>query len=134
MPLNRVAESLGYICMDFDGGGNVAAVSGAVDYEQRTIWVNKSEPALRKRFTIAHEIGHAVLHPQVDVVDYRSNFEKPKDRKEIEANKFAAELLMPEEYFRDAWSRFRGNETAVATFFGASVEAAGYRAQNLGLH
>lgn len=56
----------------------------------------------RKRFAVAHEIGHWVLHGGVsqlalctsdDLVDYRSS------TIEIEANAFAGELLMPSASF-----------------------------------
>lgn len=70
------------------------------------IGVNSSESYVRQRFTIAHELGHMFLHrqdplrydPTADFVFYRD--EKSTmgiDPKEIEANAFAAELLMPEE-------------------------------------
>src|SRR5690349_455878 len=36
------------------------------------IGVNSNEPVVRQRFTIAHEIGHFILHPQKDAfVDFR---------------------------------------------------------------
>lgn len=48
-----------------------------------TIFVNSLLPADRQRFTLAHELGHALLH---DV---------PNDNTETEANKFASEFLIP---------------------------------------
>ena len=133
VPVKRVAETLGYICMDFDASGDLVDVLGAIDYNQATIWVNQSQPVNRKRFTIAHEIGHAVLHPQEDIVDYRVDIEGPKDRKEVQANKFAAELLMPEEFFRGAWVESGSDLSAVAASFAVSADAASYRARDLGL-
>jgi len=53
----------------------------------------------RQRFTIAHEIGHFVLHPspQIDKDDGPSEFTMwHNEGEEAEANSFAAELLMPE--------------------------------------
>lgn len=47
------------------------------------IVLNGARPADRKRFSLAHEFGHVVLHPF------------PYDAMEKEANEFAAELLMP---------------------------------------
>jgi Zn-dependent peptidase ImmA (M78 family) len=70
------------------------------------IGVNSMEAPTRQRFTIAHELGHLLLHKDEDLhVDERFPiaFRNPKssqaiDDKEIEANQFAAELLMPEEF------------------------------------
>ncbi|HMH70038.1 MAG TPA: ImmA/IrrE family metallo-endopeptidase [Candidatus Saccharimonadales bacterium] len=68
------------------------------------IGINSNESAERQRFTIAHEIGHLFLHKK-DSVNYdldgamlfRDGHSKQgTDVKEIEANRFAAELLMPE--------------------------------------
>jgi hypothetical protein len=53
----------------------------------------------RKRFTIAHEIGHYLLHPRkgVERNDTAENFTIWKDQgEELEANIFAAELLLPQ--------------------------------------
>ena len=71
------------------------------------ISVNAKHPETRQRFTIAHELGHFVLHRfmmgdgNADDCAYRSNgsFKNNKigPREETEANKFAANLLMPAE-------------------------------------
>lgn len=56
----------------------------------------------RKRFTIAHELAHCCLHmnPNEDLhIEFRTD-EKSKDIKEIEANIFAGELLIPEKSLR----------------------------------
>ncbi|MBI5818286.1 MAG: ImmA/IrrE family metallo-endopeptidase [Verrucomicrobia bacterium] len=57
----------------------------------------------RRRFTIAHEIGHYILHPRegLDRDDTAKNFTVWNDPgEEAEANLFAAELLMPEFLFK----------------------------------
>jgi len=57
----------------------------------------------RRRFTIAHEIGHYVLHSRegLDRDDTAANFMVWNDPgEESEANTFAAELLMPEFLFK----------------------------------
>lgn len=62
------------------------------------IIVNAAEPKTRQRFTIAHEIGHYVLHRSSvgegvkDDFFYRSRL---SNRMEAEANRYAASLLMP---------------------------------------
>ncbi len=64
------------------------------------IQINRYDNEPRRRFTIAHEIGHFLLHREkitgdgiADSVLYRSNL---SDTIEREANLFAADLLMPQ--------------------------------------
>lgn len=63
------------------------------------IRVNKYEVPERQRFTVAHEIAHYLLHRKeigsgvVDNILYRSNL---TSRKEAEANRLAADIVMPE--------------------------------------
>lgn len=67
------------------------------------IGVNSLHPQTRKRFTIAHEIAHLVLHEgeefHIDdkyLIGLRNDLSSTaSDDNEIEANQFAAELLMP---------------------------------------
>jgi hypothetical protein len=78
-----------------------------------TIGVNSSQPRNRQRFTIGHELGHYLLHTGHSVhVDERSaaglkislRNEESSDGKnveEIEANLFAAELLMPASFLQE---------------------------------
>jgi hypothetical protein len=58
----------------------------------------------QRRFVIAHELGHVLLHPDVaqfDQVDQwqTRNFNHNQKPEELEANYFAAELLMPKQFF-----------------------------------
>jgi Zn-dependent peptidase ImmA (M78 family) len=70
------------------------------------IGVNSANAPTRQRFTIAHECGHAFLHDFEDVhIDRAFKLRSPlsseaTDVEEIEANTFAAWLLMPEEMLR----------------------------------
>lgn len=66
------------------------------------IAVNTSQSETRQRFTIAHEIGHYILHNIQDlhVDSNRVYFRNERSShasniEEIQANQFAAELLMP---------------------------------------
>lgn len=70
-----------------------------------TIGVNSLHPENRQRFTIAHEIGHFLLHKGEEVIvdrNFRVNLRdneasRAENPEEIEANYFAAALLMPED-------------------------------------
>mgnify|MGYP001584530096 CR=1 FL=1 len=74
--------------------GLIRCVDGAFE-----IYVNSNHPASRQRFTIAHELGHYMLHRDrigdgiIDDYLYRSEL---TDSLEHEANQYAARLLMPE--------------------------------------
>lgn len=62
------------------------------------IGVNSNEAPVRQRFTIAHELGHFILHPQQDAfVDFRKDrtSKEIKPQRERHADMFAAALLMP---------------------------------------
>ena len=65
------------------------------------ILVDRSEPNVRQRFTAAHELGHYVLHRDSVGDRLEDNYllrsEGMSNRQEVEANKFAAALLMPME-------------------------------------
>ncbi|MCC5619756.1 ImmA/IrrE family metallo-endopeptidase [Nostoc sp. CHAB 5836] len=69
------------------------------------IRVNRNDSARRQRFTVAHEIGHFLLHREeigggiTDDVLYRSSL---SDRREAQANRLAADLLMPQDLV-DEW-------------------------------
>ncbi|HEV7893625.1 MAG TPA: ImmA/IrrE family metallo-endopeptidase [Pyrinomonadaceae bacterium] len=81
------------------------SVSGVLIIKGKQVgaMVNMSHPEVRIRFTLAHELGHYLLHRRkknlfVDefAVMYRSSMPGGIDPLEVEANIFAAELLMPE--------------------------------------
>ncbi|MGB8064805.1 MAG: ImmA/IrrE family metallo-endopeptidase [Candidatus Sulfotelmatobacter sp.] len=64
-----------------------------------SILVNAGHSLFRKRFTIAHEIAHFILHRKrlesgelIDDAMYRSGVSA---KEETEANRYAAEILMP---------------------------------------
>lgn len=84
-----------------------SSVSGVIGYRdnQVTIAVNSDHHPCRRNFTMAHELGHFLLHPHSVVVD-RALFRNTVSSEavsveEIEANGFAAELLMPEHDVRE---------------------------------
>jgi len=84
---------------------NTDDISGNIVYDEEyggdsgyAIYVNKKHSDVRRRFTTAHEIAHYVLHEDsigdgiVDDALYRSGL---SNKLEVEANTFAANILMP---------------------------------------
>lgn len=63
------------------------------DESEAHIWVRIDASLPRQRFTIAHELGHLLLHPLGEEFRDTKFLGTPQ---EVEANRFAAELLMPE--------------------------------------
>ncbi len=109
-----------------------------------TMLVDFDDPPYRKRFTIAHELGHHFLHLMGDgeYIDKEANMFRrqpaedrrmtPEWRREIQANQFAASLLMPEDEVRRYWNERKSIEE-LARIFNVSDEAMGYRVDALGL-
>lgn len=124
-------------------------ISGMVfrDNDRVVIGVNSLHHPNRQRFTIAHEIGHMLLHKGVEVhVDrtFRINLRndvssQAVDPEEIEANRFAAELLMPEHMLvGDLKGRvidFENEEDLrrLAAKYRVSLQALTFRLINIGL-
>lgn len=69
----------------------------------RIISVNENESNKRRRFTVAHELGHFLFDFTPDTIQFYNAFERDHDmhddEKEILASRFAAELLMPKDIF-----------------------------------
>lgn len=76
-------------------------VSGFFDFEENTIYVNETESPYRQTFTIAHELGHKVLHEdyikssEYTVLLRQTEMTGNKSPIEQEADAFAANLLVP---------------------------------------
>lgn len=65
----------------------------------RCILINYSEDIYRQRFTAAHEAAHAILGKDEDVVVSFTKWNR-NDLKEIRANTFASNYLMPKEFLQ----------------------------------
>jgi len=104
-------------------GDYIGPNHGETDYAERRIRVSRGrggDPELR--FTIAHEVGHVVLHANTLVRANRTRSLRPVDRRaamspeplqqrlEREADVFAAALLMPERGVRDRFKELFGAE------------------------
>ncbi|MFN8185465.1 MAG: ImmA/IrrE family metallo-endopeptidase [Gaiellales bacterium] len=135
VPVEAIAEDLlGLRVLD-----GALHCSGLLLPAEREIWVNEAETAAspgRRRFTIAHELGHWVCQVceghSAPVYCRDTDLAEAADRAlEREANVFAAELLMPEPDVRGVR---RGASVAdVAARFAVSTEAMHWRLYNFGL-
>ena len=112
------------------------SVSGELNLEDKPlIKINTSENFLRQRFTMAHELGHFVLNHGSRFRDPVSNFfSNIPDEKEVQANRFAAALLMPEPAIRFFINNEKNLTTQkLAEYFKVSSTAMVYRLKNLGI-
>ncbi len=143
-----VAKHLG-VQVKFEPLNEISGLTFHGDKGNRII-VNDSHPPNRRRFTLAHEIGHFLLHQGRQlVVDSSVRVSRrddlsslATDSQEIEANTFAANLLMPRNFVLDALREILSDdenieaETAIGMLgqrFGVSREAMQYRLVNLGV-
>lgn len=107
----------------------------APEKETVEIGVNRNNSMARKRFTIAHELGHYCLHhrdgDEISYADLRSTISSPK---EAEANRFASELLMPENLVKEEHNKLLFPTVgALADRFAVSRQAMKIRLIKLGL-
>jgi Zn-dependent peptidase ImmA (M78 family) len=114
-------------------------VSGIRDF---CIYVPQHTSLERDRFTIAHELGHYVVHYLSSITNVASNNSgSPKmvadrygsGRVEWEANWFAASFLMPASDFTAVFKKFEGATFRIAEEFFVSEQAAKVRARSLAL-
>jgi Zn-dependent peptidase ImmA (M78 family) len=142
VPVESIAEDLLGLAVE----ARELDVSGMLLPAERRILVNADEPETRRRFTIAHELGHWIcqcvgatspqpvycraeqigIHPEAKVL-------------EREANIFAAELLLPAEPIRRLWEETASTTSVpevidkIAERHGVSPTAAWWRAYSFGL-
>lgn len=101
------------------------------------IYVRKEDPFTRRRFTIAHELGHFFLHlgegnRRITNPLHRAGVD-PDAQMEREANQFAASLLMPAPVVTAAWKNGFGLED-ISRGLQVSRPAMEWRLHNLGLN
>jgi Zn-dependent peptidase ImmA (M78 family) len=147
----EVSEALDWKKLSYDGEIFLD------DDKNPKIWINQTNHENRKRFTVAHEIGHFIN----DVIAHEDTFTAIFDDKdtlsfkrdgnknfiELRANDFAARLLMPKEYVLSKGRKIitdfsEQNETKIsrehlikelAMLFQVSEEAMKWRLINLNL-
>lgn len=88
----NLLETHGIIIVELDAIEKFDGVSIVTDSGYPVIVINKNFSNDRKRFTIAHELGHLLLHAIGNPAIPKHRTEKIK---EDEANIFASEFLMP---------------------------------------
>jgi Zn-dependent peptidase ImmA (M78 family) len=149
VPVEAVLRRLGVRVVHERMGSDVSGMTYRRG-QQFIVGLNSGHNLRRQRFTAAHEIGHIRLHPGRPLTidsSIRVNFRdqvssQATNAEEIEANAFAAALLMPREAVVDHARHLteeqglRSREKLIAELarlFDVSPEAMGYRLINLGV-
>ena len=148
--VNGIASAVGLKIIYENFTGDISGLLITRD-SNGVIGVHSKHALVRQRFTIAHEIGHFVLRHHSESGDHvhvdegwkttarNERSAKGVDRHEIEANRFAAALLMPEALLRTRAAEFRhkrlseGDVFTLAQEFKVSEQAMTLRLRNLGL-
>ncbi|MEN3749048.1 ImmA/IrrE family metallo-endopeptidase [Sphingomonas sp. HF-S3] len=135
---SSVPVNLGAIAREFGVPVKAATLGPGVSGEIRPnpdggyiIRVNRHDSPRRQRFTVAHELAHFLLHKDqigsgiTDDALYRSN---KSSRIEAEANRLAADLVMPTAKVRAAADELRASDVSdlsasLAERFGVSDAA-----------
>jgi Zn-dependent peptidase ImmA (M78 family)/transcriptional regulator with XRE-family HTH domain len=121
--LTKLVEDSGVIVVAFDFG--TPLIDGfcqhAGDNLPPVIFINLRQPKDRYRFSLAHELGHLVMH------------QTPNPEQELQANQFASELLMPTtevrpQFYNLSISKFM----ELKLYWGASMQALIYKAWQIG--
>jgi len=102
--VNNVAATLGFTVLQFAFAETTSGIT-FIEGNVKSIGVNQYHAPTRQRFSVAHELGHFLSgHESYDNcathVEDRPIWLDPQNRQETEANEFAAELLMPEQFLK----------------------------------
>lgn len=82
---------------------NLGSINGYYNKQlrQKQIHINCNLPGHLQLLTCAHELGHSILHQNANTPFLKSFTYLPVDKMEIEANKFAIELLLSDDMILD---------------------------------
>lgn len=149
VPVERLARRAGaevrYEPLDGDLSGMLFQ-----EGDRAIVGVNALHSKSRQRFTIAHELGHLQLHDRSGIhIDHKfavvrlrgERSSQAVDPEEIEANRFAAELLMPAKMIKadldrlaDDTNTYQDEELVrqLADRYQVSTQAMAFRLVNLG--
>jgi Zn-dependent peptidase ImmA (M78 family)/transcriptional regulator with XRE-family HTH domain len=121
--LTKLVEDAGVIVVAFDFG--TPLIDGfcqhAGDDLPPVIFINLRQPKDRYRFSLAHELGHLVMH------------QTPNPEQEVQANIFASELLVPTQEVRPQFYNLSiGKFMELKLYWGASMQALIYKAWQIG--
>lgn len=107
---------------------SLGSIYGYYNYykRMRIIHINNELNDTLQRFTCAHELGHALLHHDINTTFLKKNTFFSTSKIEREANTFAVELLMPDQSLYDLQDTNLSIYEA-AEMYGVPVEVCGLK-------
>lgn len=138
LTLNEIALASNALVKESNLEGSEGVIS--INGDEAIITIDsKQNYEPRKRFVLAHEIGHLILHKDISRLfsDTNKTLNEwyTKGKHEVEANQFASELLMPSHLFK---SKVAGEVmnldliNTTAEYFGTSITATLLKYKDLG--
>ena len=135
IPALEIAERQGVDVVFADFGTTSDKVAGFCDFESGKIYVNADDMVERQTFTIAHELGHWLLHreffeanPEEYTIFPRFQTVAEHNPYEKEANHFAANLLVPARLLKSVKD---ASVSSLASAFAVSRTMMEYRLKNV---
>lgn len=131
LQIEKLCKKLNLGCFSAEFEDDISgAIAKDADSESYSIYVNRKHPRNRRRFTLAHEIGHYIsfkkgsyskseLEKNGELEDYAISYRKDgvSSDAETEANLIAAELLMPQRMLENLMKEKLTPEEMAERFF-----------------
>lgn len=97
---------------------------------QKQIHINRALPKREQVFTCAHELGHALIHPNANTPFLRQKTYLSINKMEIEANRFAVELLITDDDLHELLVEQQYTTDMAAKILGYKKELIDLRVEN----
>ena len=136
VPIEQLVTNYDLQAVEADFSPKYSNVAGFINLENKQVVLNRSDAGTRQAFTLAHELGHWLLHPQLrDQPETLIVLRQPLGRTggdplEREANCFAANLLVPRDFLIQYITY---PVSTIAKAFGVSPDVIEFRLANTGL-
>ncbi len=113
----KIAKNLGILVL-YEELGSLKGYYNTV-YRHKLIHINSNLSEQQQLFTVAHELGHALLHPNTNTAFLKTHTHLVVNKFENEANLFALNLLITDDDIKDANNL---SYSSIANTYGCSEE------------
>ena len=122
--LMKIFQRLGLKYIELNDAEDIEGAIIEIENKPAIAVLNRAKPIQRQRFTLAHELGHIFLKQSkrdlYDAEQSRLDAENPMARtkppKEVEADIFASELLIPYEQLKKYHSEINNIDKLISIF------------------
>lgn len=121
--IERVAAALGYRVIPYPFPNKGKAI---VNIDKKVIGINSTHPLPMQRFSAAHELGHCLSgheHRENAFLEGKERYFDPYFHQEKEADSFASELLMPQDFLEQDLSKIGTDIEKLMDLYQVSKEA-----------